>query len=180
MITARRNQAESNLKDYGKEYPVVEADRPPWVLLSVMQGVILADRITAWPDVGKFLLSNFRDEAVGGQVLWLESEAESRLEPGLESRLKSEPESESKSECEPESKPESKSKSKPSGDLGDSGTPLVSHWGQTGGSLLPCRQKLQEEIEMLEAVPITNCIHHSDGQVGEDDFQRVTGGYDIE
>lgn len=75
MVAAGHNRAESDLKDYGKEYPVVEVDRLSWVLVIVIGGIVYAYRITAGPDVGELPLGGFSDKTVSGQVLWLKPES---------------------------------------------------------------------------------------------------------
>lgn len=142
MITTTHNQAESDFKDYGKERPVVGLVWLSWILASVMRAITQADWIVARPNVGKFLFCE-------GQGLWLESGLEPRNEDRLGLEFKSDFLAEYK--LEPGS----------TGNLRDSGAPPVSHRGQTCRPFLPHRQKLQEEMEILETVPISDNVCQS-------------------
>jgi len=120
VVGTRHNQAEPNLKDYGKKCPVAAAGRLSWVTAT---GITHADRITARPNMGESPLDSFRDNMVRYQVLW----SKSGLGPALGSRL----ESESKLEPKQEEKPRYglEFESKPFSHLGYSRAPLVGYWG---------------------------------------------------
>lgn len=60
--------------------------------------------------------------------------------------------------------------------LGDSRTPPVSHWCQTQGSILPCEKSIQQSGEASGIMHIRNNIQDPLRCVGEDRFQRITGG----
>jgi hypothetical protein len=172
---ARVSKAEPNLKDYVKKYQTAEGDQVPWASASVMGGVIHVDRITVRSDVGEFSLSESR-ESLGtgerikiGQILWLESVrsvwaeesgSEWKFRQGLEIKFSEVGRRVDGRIAHPES---------PSC-LRNSRTPLVSHRSQIHRSFLPRRQKLQEEIEVLETVSIGNNVHHSCRQVSENFF----------
>jgi len=155
MAMTKHDQAESNLKDYEKNYTVAAAGRVSSVAVSAMGGITYPDLMRARPNTGEIPLGTFRDIIVG-QVLLLES----GLGPPLYSGLESESERDSRERTPRYS---TESKSKPSSHLGHSRASPMSHRGQTRGSFLPCCQKLHEEIEMLVVVPIDCNIHHSCG-----------------
>lgn len=110
-----------------------------------MGGVARMGQIMARPNVGEVLLGGFRDTALGGQILRLETEF---VDPR--------PRPEIKPTCEPGWASESgfEFESEPPSHLGDSRAPLVSDREHPCGSFLPCRQKFQEEIDIVETISV--------------------------
>jgi hypothetical protein len=182
----RPSKVESNIKDDGEKHNAAEGNHVLWASASVMGGVTHADWITARSNMGEFSLGKTGERLGAGgkiridEVLWSGSGVgvaivadfacalgwdlglEFRQELGFElrevrwrvDRHLAQPKSLT---C-----------------LGDGRTPLVSHWSQIHRSFLPCCQKLQEEVEMLETRSVGNNVHHSCRQMYEDGFQRIT------